>query len=228
MHRECFASIAAEAASNCTILLGHAGTCVAAHDLHVRPWGLFFTALSTMFLTIACGRVMPALPTAPSPVSLSALPAPAPAQAFPSLTGRWRAAGTRIVYRNLETGATPGSYGCQGMLTIESQNGGAFNGKLNTDGNGWNSDRFCTGGGSLTGEILLPDGSAARARLDGGFSSNQCTFVSGGGEFTGIAHDAEIRLQRTDTMRCPVNMDGGPGMPLVDFERTVTLVLERW
>ena len=49
-----------------------------------------------------------------------------------------------------------------------------------------------------------------------------------GGEFAGVAHDSEIRLQRTDIMRCPVNMDGGPGMPFTEFERTVTLALERW
>jgi len=39
----------------------------------------------------------------------------------------------------------------------------------------------------LTGEILMPDASAARARLD-----------------------------------------GGPGMPLAEFERTVTLSFQRW
>jgi hypothetical protein len=111
---------------------------------------------------------------------------------------------------------------------IESQDGGAFSGRLYTDGNGWNSDRFCTGGGTLTGEVLLPDGSSARARLDGGFSSNQCTLITAGEEFAGVAHDSEIRLQRTDIMRCPANMDGGPGMPFTEFERTVTLALERW
>jgi hypothetical protein len=180
-----------------------------------------------MFLTVACGSVAPALPTAPTAVPLGTLSGPA-AQAYPSLTGRWRAAGTRIVYRNLETGTTPGSYGCQGSLMIESQDGGAFSGRLYTDGNGWNSDRFCTGGGTLTGEVLLPDGSSARARLDGGFSSNQCTLITAGEEFAGVAHDSEIRLQRTDIMRCPANMDGGPGMPFTEFERTVTLALERW
>jgi hypothetical protein len=113
-------------------------------------------------------------------------------------------------------------------LTVESQTGRAFNGRLNTDGNGWNSDRFCAGGGTLAGEILVPDGSAAMARLEGGFSSNQCTFLSGGLEFIGVARDGEIRLQRTDMLRCPVNMDGGPGMPFADFERTVTLAFERW
>ena len=189
-------------------------------------------ALSTTFLLLACGSVTPALPTGPSPASSSAATAPAspapPAEAVPSLVGRWRTAGTRIVYRNRETGTTPGIYSCQGSLTIESHNGRAFSGTLSTDGNGWNSDRFCTGWGTLTGETLLPDAGSARARLDGGFSKNQCTFVAGGDEFTGIAGDAEILLQRTDVLQCPVNLDGGPGMALAEFERTVTLSFERW
>jgi hypothetical protein len=185
-------------------------------------------ALSMISLTVACGRVAPALATGPSPLSPTPVAAPAPAQSFPAVTGRWRAAGTRIVYRNVETGTTPGDYGCQGMLTVESQNGRAFTGRLNMDGHGWNSDRFCAGGGTLVGEILSPDGSAALARLEGEFSANQCTFVSGGSAFTGVARDGEIRLQRMDMLRCPVNMDGGPGMPFADFERTVNLAFERW
>lgn len=144
------------------------------------------------------------------------------------MTGRWRTYATRIVYRNLDTGATPGNYGCSGSLTIDSQEGRAFSGSLNIQGSGWNTDRFCTGSGTLTGELLSPDGSSARARLDRALSANQCTLVSGGNEFTGSAREAEIRLERADIMRCPVNMDGGPGMPLADFERTVTLSFERW
>jgi hypothetical protein len=159
---------------------------------------------------------------APNPV------ADPPALAFPSLTGRWRAVGTRIVYRNIETGTTPGNYGCQGSLMIASQHGSTFIGSLDTSGSGFNTDRFCTGSGTLTGEMLSPDGSSARARLDREFSANQCTLVSGTDEFTGSARGAEIRLRRTDIMRCPVNMDGGPGMPLADFERTVPLAFERW
>ena len=112
-------------------------------------------------------------------------------------------------------------------MTVETQNGRTFSGRISTDGNGWNSDRFCTGGGTLSGEILTPDAGSARARLDGGFSKNQCTFVSTSSEFTGNAREAEIRLQGTDILRCPVNLDGGPGMPFVEFERTVTLAFER-
>ena len=113
-------------------------------------------------------------------------------------------------------------------MTIDSQDRGSFTGRFSTQGHGWNSDRFCTGSGTLTGNILSADGSAATARLDGSFSANQCTFVQRGSDFAGVANDAEIRLQRSDVMRCPVNMDGGPGMPLVDFERTVTLAFARW
>ena len=194
--------------------------------------GLGIGALCLNFLLVACGSVIPELPTAPSPSSSTPATAPAapapPTEAFPSLVGRWRTAGTNIVYRNRETGTTPGSYSCQGSLTIESQDGRAFSGKLSTDGNGWNSDRFCTGGGTIVGEVLTPGAGSARARLDGGFSKNQCTFVSASSEFTGIARDAEIRLQGTDILRCPANLDGGPGMPFVEFERTVTLAFERW
>ena len=195
--------------------------------------GLSVSILCLSLLLVACGGVTPELPTSPSPGSSTPATVPAapalPAEAFPSLVGRWRTAtGTSIVYRNRETGTTPGSYSCHGSLTIESQDGRTFSGKLGTDGNGWNSDRFCTGGGTLIGEVLTPDAGSARARLDGGFSKNLCTFVSSAGEFTGIARDAEIRLQGTDILRCPVNLDGGPGMPFVEFERTVTLAFERW
>ena len=132
------------------------------------------------------------------------------------------------MYRNIETGTTPGSYSCEGWLTIHSQNDGAFSGTFDTQGHGWNSDRFCTGSGTLTGDILSPDGSSATARVDREFSANQCTLVRRGGEFTGVARDVEIRMQRYDIMRCPVNMDGGPAMPFVEFERTVTLAFARW
>jgi len=194
--------------------------------------GFSVGALCLSLLLVACGTVTPELPTGPSPDSSTPATAPAapapPADVFPSLVGRWRTAGTNVVYRNRETGTTPGSYSCQGSLTIESQGGRTFSGLLSTDGNGWNSDRFCTGGGTLIGEVLMPGTGSARARLDGGFSKNQCTLVSAAGEFTGIARDAEIRLQGTDILRCPVNLDGGPGMPFVEFERTVTLAFARW
>jgi hypothetical protein len=184
-------------------------------------------SISALFLFAACGTVAP---SGPSPISASAAPPRpvAPAQPFPSLTGRWRTSGTRIGYRNIETGVTPDIYGCEGSLTIDSQHASAFSGRLNTTGHGWNSDRFCTGSGTLTGDILSPDGTSVTARLDGGFSANQCTVVRQGDEFTGVARDEEIRLQRIDVMRCPINLDGGPGMPFVEFERTVTLAFARW
>jgi hypothetical protein len=189
--------------------------------------------IAALLLAVGCGGgVTPGLPSGPSqPPDTAGAPgaAPgAPVRPFPSLTGRWRTSGTRIAYRNIETGIIPDSYNCEGSLTIDSQDGSVFSGTLNTTGHGWNSDRFCTGHGTLTGHILSNDGSAATARLDGAISANQCTFVQRGSEFTGVASDAEIRLQRNDIMRCPVNLDGGPGMPLVDFERTVTLAFARW
>jgi hypothetical protein len=199
------------------------------------PTGPMVLAFSALLVTTACGAITPALPTAASPLAFaaasSAAPAPAPAaaaQSYPSLTGRWRSAGTRVVYRNIETGTTPGGYSCQGMLTVDRQDGDAFTGSFSTQGNGWNSDRFCTGSGTLQGELMEPDGSEARASLAGGFSANQCTFVSGNGEFAGTARADGISLQRVDIYNCPVNMDGGPGMPVAQFERTITLSFERW
>jgi hypothetical protein len=36
-------------------------------------------------------------------------------------------------------------------------------------------------------------------------------------------------MQINDMLRCPVNVDGGlPGMPMADFERTVSLAFQRW
>jgi len=189
--------------------------------------------ISAGFLAAACGGGTSNLPGGPSPTTTDHAPGSAttpiaPVQPFPSLTGRWRTSGTHIVYRNIATGSTPGSYSCEGSLTIESQDGAAFTGRLTTQGHGWNSDRFCTGSGTLTGNIATPDGSVAIARLDGGFGVNQCTYIQRGNEYSGLARDTEIRFERNDTLRCPVNMDGGPGMPLVEFERTITLAFARW
>jgi hypothetical protein len=189
--------------------------------------------ISSLFLSVGCGGATSDPLAGPSPTIANAAPAPPaapvpPVQPFPSLTGRWRTSGTRIVYRNIATGTTPGTYSCEGSLTIESQEGSAFVGRLSTQGHGWNSDRFCTGSGTLTGAIMSADGASATARLDGGFGVNQCTFLQRGDEFSGSARDNEIRLQRNDMLRCPVNMDGGPGMPFVEFERTVTLAFARW
>lgn len=195
--------------------------------------------IPAIVLIAACGRVTDATPTAPSPITSnpvsSATPAPEPAQNFPSLTGRWRASG-RNVYRNLENGNTLGWGGCSGSFTITEQDAGTFTGTFGTQGSGWNSDRFCTASGTFTGELLVPDGSVAQARL--GNSQNwprpsvtpSCEFVSrGDGIWTGSAISDEIHLQTSDILRCPVNGDGGMiGMPMADFERTVSLTFLRW
>ena len=197
-----------------------------------------FLALSpAIVLTVACGGVTGAMPTGPSSVAANpAALAPLPAQDFPSLTGRWRASGG-MVFRNLETGNPLPRASCSGSFAITTQDGGTFSGGFGTQGGGWNSDRFCTASGTFTGELLTPDGSVARARLEGNFQnwprpsvSPSCEFVSpGDGIWTGSATSDEIRLQVSDILRCPVNLDGGlAGMPMADFERTVSLTFVRW
>jgi hypothetical protein len=142
-----------------------------------------------------------------------------------------------MVFRNLENGNTLGWGSCSGSFTITVQDRGTFAGPFGTQGGGWNSDRFCTASGTFTGEVLAPDGSVARARLEGNFQNwprpsvwPSCEFVSrGDGIWTGSATSDDIRLQRSDILRCPVNVDGGlTGMPMADFERTVSLAFERW
>jgi hypothetical protein len=140
-------------------------------------------------------------------------------------------------YRNLATGNTLRWGSCSGSYTITAQDGSTFTGTFSTQGGGWNSDRFCTASGTFSGELLAPDGSAARARLEG-TSQNwprpsvtpSCEFLSrGDGVWTGSASGDEIRLQVSDTLRCPENVDGGLiGMPMADFERTVSLTFQRW
>ena len=179
------------------------------------------------------------LPAGPSPISLTPVIFAAPAvvtQALPTLTGRWRVSGTNA-FRNLETGSTQNWGGCSGSFTITAQDGDRFSGALATQGGGWNSDRFCTASATLTGELVAGDASAARATLEGN-SRNwprpavnpSCEFVSmGDGIWTGSATGDSIRLQTGDTLRCPVNVDGGiVGMPTANFERTVSLTFERW
>ena len=176
------------------------------------------------------------MPTGPSDVTGTPAATPGSAQDFPSLTGRWRASGS-MVFRNLENGNAQSWGNCSGSFTISTQNRGSFSGPFGTQGGGWNSDRFCTASGTLTGELAASDRSVARARLEGNFQnwprpsvSPSCETVSAGdGAWTGIATSADIRLQMTDVLRCPVNVDGGlPGMPMANFERTVTLTFERW
>src|SRR5687768_5252331 len=188
-------------------------------------------------LTVACGGVTDAMPAGPSLVAAHpAALTPQPAQGFPSLTGWWRASG-RMVFRNLENGNTLSRASCSGSLTITAQDGGTFTGSFGTQGGGWNSDRFCTASGTFVGELLAPDGSVARARLDGNFQNwprpsvwPSCEFVSNGdGIWTGSATSDDIRLQTSDILRCPVNLDGGLAeIPMADFERTVSLTFQRW
>ena len=181
---------------------------------------------------------MSGVPTGPSPVS-AALATDATAavvQNVPSLVGRWRASGT-TVFRNLATANMLNWGGCSGSFTITAQDGQRFTGPLGTQGGGFNSDRFCTASGTFSGELVEPDGSVARARLEGNFQnwprpsvSPSCEVISAGdGVWTGSATKDAIRLQVRDTLRCAANVDGGLiGMPMADFERTVSLSFERW
>jgi hypothetical protein len=196
----------------------------------------FLAVIPALVLTAACGRVSDAMPAGPSPVTANPRTlAPPAAQNVPSLTGRWRASG-RNVFRNLENGNTL-SWGCSGSFTITAQDGSIFTGPFATQGSGWNTDRYCTASGTFTGELLTPDGSVVQARLEGNFQSwprpavwPSCELVSpGDGIWTGSATSDDIRLQTHDILRCAVNVDGGlPGMPMADFERTVSLTFQRW
>jgi hypothetical protein len=151
------------------------------------------------------------------------------------LTGQWRASGT-TVFRNLETGSSLNWGGCSGSFTVTAQDGHRFSGPLGTQGSGWNSDRFCTASGTFTGELVEPDGSSARARLEGNFQnwprpsvSPSCEVISAGdGVWTGSATSDTIRLEIHDRLRCAANVDGGlSGTPMANFERTVSLVFQR-
>jgi hypothetical protein len=186
-------------------------------------------------LTAACG-VSGDMPTGPSDATPTPAATPGTAQDFPSLTGRWRASGS-MVFRNRESGNALSWGNCSGSFTVTAQNRGSFTGPFGTQGGGWNSDRFCTASGTLTGELVAPDRGVARARLEGNFQNwprpsvfPSCEVVSAGdGIWTGTATSDDIRLQISDVLRCPVNVDGGlPGMPMADFERTVSLTFQRW
>ena len=193
--------------------------------------------IATIALSSACSSAS-ASPTGPSslgqaPVLLSA--PGAVAEILPSLIGQWRAIGT-TVFRNLETGSSLNWGGCSGSFTITTQDGQRFAGPLGTQGGGWNSDRFCTASGTFTGELVEPDGSVARARLEGNFQnwprpsvSPSCEMIAAGdGVWTGSATSDAIRLQVRDRLRCAANVDGGlSGIPMANFERTVSLVFER-
>jgi hypothetical protein len=203
----------------------------------VRPTSAFVVAITIASLSWACGSVS-ALPAGPSSLSQPPVLLSAPtvlAQSFPSLTGRWRASGT-TVFRNLETGNSLDWGGCSGSFTITEQDGHRFSGPLGTQGGGWNSDRFCTASGTFTGELVEPDGTSARARLEGNFQnwprpavSPSCELISAGdGIWTGSATSDAIRLQVRDTLRCAASVDGAlGGTAMANFERTVSLVFQR-
>lgn len=186
----------------------------------MQRWVALPGVLLMVVLTAACGSIASAVPTAPSKV------------AFPTLTGRWRVSSSIIALRNIEKDATLTWGGCSGWLTIDLQNDAAFRGSLSTQGSGWNSDRFCTASGTFAGTLLSADGTTAQARLDGDFQNwprpsvtPSCELISAGdGMWSGSATSDAIRLQVRDVLRCPVNGDGGiAGMPMADFERTVSL-----
>ena len=203
--------------------------------MRTRTWLL--GVIHVTLVCWGCGGVT-GVPTGPSPVSLALTPTSTAAVAkdFPSLAGRWRASGT-TVFRNLANGNVLNWGGCSGAFTITTQDGRHFTGPLGTQGGGFNSDRFCTASGTFTGELMQRDGSVARARLEGNFQnwprpsvSPSCEVISAGdGIWTGSATSDAIRLQVRDTLRCAANVDGGIiGMPMADFERTVSLSFERW
>jgi hypothetical protein len=182
------------------------------------------------------GAGLPMSPTAPT--SFNVLPiANGPAvisRVFPSLTGQWRGGGT-AVFRNLETGNALTFGSCSGTLTVTSQQDNHFSGQLDSRGFGWNSDRFCTASGTMSGELVAVDGSAT-AHLEGNFENwprpaitPSCEMISAGdGIWIGSVATDAIRLRVTDTLRCPASADGGPvGMPMANFERTVSLVFQR-
>lgn len=154
---------------------------------------------------------------------------------FPSLTGDWRASGN-TVFKNLGTGNSLTYGSCSGTFSVTLQDRDHFSGPLDTRGFGWNSDRFCTASGTMSGELVEFDGSIARARLDGNFQNwptpsvlPACEVVSAGdGVWTGSARSDAISLHVTDTLRCPANVDGGIiGIAMANFERTVSFVFQR-
>jgi hypothetical protein len=174
------------------------------------------------------------VPTGPSAIGLLLSPSTTAgvSRNLPTLTGQWRASGT-TVFRNVATGNTLNWGGCYGSLNVTSQDGQRFSGKLGTQGGGYNSDRFCTASGTFNGEV---DGGTARARLEGNFEtwprpavSPSCEVISAGdGVWTGSVTGDAIQLQVRDTLRCAANVDGGiNGLPMADFERTVSLTFER-
>jgi len=113
-------------------------------------------------------------------------------------------------------------FSCQGSFSVTSQAGSLFSGTTNLSGNGYNSDRFCTQSGTLSG-TLMPNGVIEHAVLAPGVGAYQCTLVSGDGALSGgVAPDGTMRVSTTDIWRCPANLDGGVPQQL-EFERALTL-----
>jgi len=202
----------------------------------VRTRNLLFAVLAATLLSWACGNTAVS-PTGPSAISVEpvAFGPVVVSREFPSLNGQWRVDGT-AVFRNVDTGNALTFGSCSGLFEMTSQDGNRFSGTLQTHGFGWNSDRFCTATGTFSGELVEYDGSVARARLDGNFQNwprpsvtPSCDVVSAGdGVWTGSAKSDGMRLQVTDTLRCPVNVDGGmSNMPMATFERTMSLIFQR-
>jgi hypothetical protein len=203
-------------------------------DVRTRTWLL--VVIYPTLLSWACSDVT-GVPTGPS----AANPTPAaPAattvvQDVPSLMGPWQASGT-TTFRNLETGNVLNWGGCSGSFTITAQDGQRFSGLLHTQGGSFTSDRFCTASGTFTGELVERDGSVTRARLEGNFQnwprpsvSPSCELIAAGdGVWTGSATRDAVRLQVRDMLRCAANVDGGfLGIPMADFERTVSFTFQR-
>lgn len=140
-----------------------------------------------------------------------------------------------IEFRNLQNGNTLKWGGCSGSFTVNEQVSEFFIGRLEMQGTGLNSDRFCTASGTFSGD--LEPGGGARAHLEGDFqnwprpsTSPSCDVMSAGdGMWTGTATGDSIQLQVRDTLRCPADVDGGTrGLPMVEFERSVTLIFQPW
>ena len=176
---------------------------------------------ASLFLEVAaCGSISPVTgPSAPVPSTSTGIAAPGRSR----LLGNWRSVNTSVTFVQ-RTGSVPRLFTCQGSFSVTSQNGDTFSGVTNLSGNGYNSDRFCSQSGTLSGTVA-PDGSISSAVLAPRLGAYQCTFVSGDDVFTGsVEPDGTMQVHMTDVWRCPANLDGGPAVPeQTEFERALTL-----
>lgn len=156
----------------------------------------------------------------PSPTP-SPGPAPAPPQPFVALMGVWRGhGGTEI--RNNDNGVL-NSYACSQNWSIAEQNGGQFSGWMESTGQGSNSDKFCTVGGTKFNAVMTAGGAITSLRLEHGIGAVGCTRVSGDGVYTGTVIDENnFRVEMTDQLTCtdPV----GKSYPAT---RTITVTATR-